>query len=106
MENEKNNTQETAMEQVNIEGVKAEVSELETLKAENEELKAKLKSTESSLEFNRKYYMEYMNQRDILKKALVALCESHNISKPEMYAAIIDGNEMDIDSILDKFGKQ
>ena len=92
-------------EQVNIEDLKSEMTELETVKAENKELKKKLESTESSLAFNRKYYMEYMNQRDILKKALVKLCESHNISQSEMYAAIIDGNEMDLDSLLDKFGK-
>ncbi len=84
----------------------------DTLKAENEQLKAqntelieKLKTAESSLDWNRKQYIEYMNQRDILKKAIEELCKRKNICVAEMYEAMMTANDMDLDMVLTKLGK-
>ena len=84
----------------------------DTLKAENEQLKAdnaelieKLKTTENSLDWNRKSYIGYMNQRDILKKALEELCKRKNISQAEMYEAMMTANDMDLEMVLTKLGK-
>lgn len=84
----------------------------DTLKAENEQLKAqntelieKLKTAENSLDWNRKSYIEYMNQRDILKKALEELCKRKNISQAEMYEAMMTANDMDLEMVLSKLGK-
>lgn len=84
----------------------------DTLKAENEQLKAqntelieKLKTAENSLDWNRKQYMEYMSQRDILKKTLEEICKRKNVSTAEMYEAMMTANDMDIDSVLTKLGK-
>ena len=103
---EQTTSQENVNEQVN------EMTELEILKAENEQLKAqntelieKLKTTENSLDWNRKSYIEYMNQRDILKKALEELCKRKNISQAEMYEAMMTANDMDLEMVLSKLGK-
>ena len=87
-------------------------SELDNLKAENDRLRAenadlveKLKTTENSLDWNRRQYIEYMNQRDILKKTLEELCSRKNICVAEMYEAMMTANEMDLDMVLTKLGK-
>ena len=77
----------------------------ETLKAQNTELIEKLKTAESSLDWNRKQYIEYMNQRDILKKAIEELCKRKNICVAEMYEAMMTANDMDLDMVLTKLGK-
>ena len=74
------------------------VNELDTLKA-------KLAEAEKSLDFNRKMYVEYMNQRDILKKTLEELCKRKNISKAEMYEAMVTSNDMELDEVLAKLGR-
>ncbi len=85
---------------------------LNTLKADNEHLKKqnaelieKLATAESSLDWNRKQYIEYMNQRDILKKAIEELCKRKNICVAEMYEAMMTANDMDLDMVLTKLGK-
>ena len=77
----------------------------ERLEAQNAELIEKLKTAENSLDWNRKQYMEYMSQRDILKKTLEEICKRKNVSTAEMYEAMMTANDMDIDSVLTKLGK-
>ena len=79
--------------------------ENERLQKQNAELIEKLKTAESSLDWNRKQYIEYMNQRDILKKALEEFCKRKNISQAEMYEAMMTANDMDLDMVLTKLGK-
>jgi chromosome segregation ATPase len=91
----------------------------DSLKAENEKLKdenknlekqkaeliEKLSKSESSLDWNRKQYVEYMSQREILKKTLEELCKRKNICNAEMYEAMMTANDMDLDMVLTKLGK-
>ena len=77
----------------------------EQLQKQNAELIEKLKTAENSLDWNRKQYMEYMSQRDILKKTLEEICKRKNVSTAEMYEAMMTANDMDIDSVLTKLGK-
>ena len=77
----------------------------ERLETQNAELIEKLKTAENSLDWNRKQYMEYMSQRDILKKTLEEICKRKNVSTAEMYEAMMTANDMDIDSVLTKLGK-
>ena len=95
MENEKNNTQETAMEQVNIDAVKDEQTELEALKAENEELKKKLDYVRDT---NSREYRKV----EILKGALKLIKEKYSVADGDYYAALLSGGngELDLDSIL------
>lgn len=84
----------------------------DTLKAENEQLKAqntelieKLNASEKSLDWNRKQYIEFMNQRDILKNALEEVCKRQKVSKAEMYEVIMTANDIDLDTAITKLGK-
>ena len=78
------------------------ISELDTIKAENAELKKQLSTAQSSLDWNRKQYLEKMNMSEILKKTLTCLCERKQISKAEMYEAMMTANDMDLDVVLSK----
>ena len=84
----------------------------DTLKAENEQLKAqnaelidKLNAAEHSLDWNRRQYIEFMNQRDILKNALEEVCKRQKVSKAEMYEVIMTANDIDFDTVISKLGK-
>ena len=84
----------------------------DTLKAENKQLKAqnaelieKLNASENSLDWNRKHYIEFMNQRDILKKALEEVCKRQKVSNAEMYEIIMTANDIDLDTVIAKLGK-
>lgn len=81
------------------------LKENETLKAQNADLIEKLNAAEKSLDWNRRSYIEYMNQRDILKKALEEVCKRHKVSNAEMYEVIMTANDIDLDTAIAKLGK-
>lgn len=46
------------------------------------------------------YHVQYSRKTDILKKTLLALIEKHNIDKADMYATMIEANDLDLDTVL------
>lgn len=115
--NEAQAAEQTASQEVNEFGaLKAENEQLKrnledleasykALDADNDKLINKLKDTEKSVDWNRKQYIEFMNQRDILKKALEEVCKRQNVSKAEMYEVIMTANDIDLDTAIAKLGK-
>ena len=96
MEENKNNNQE----QVNIDDLKNEMTELEALKAENVRLAKDLDSKRSEM------LREY-RKVEILKRALACIKGKFTISDADFYAAILEGynGDLDIDSILYQLSK-
>lgn len=96
-QNELNN-----QEQVNIEDLKSEMTELETLKAENADLKTQNEDLKKKVEYQRDTNCKEYRKVEILKGALKILKEKYSISDGDYYAALLTGNngELDIDSIL------
>lgn len=103
MDENKNNNQE----QVNIDDLKNEMTELEALKAENADLKTQNEELKKKVEYQRDTNCKEYRKVEILKGALKILKEKYSISDGDFYAAMLSGGngELDIDSILYQLSK-
>ena len=70
------------------------------LQKENEELQAKLEKTEEELKQKNKYHLQYYRQAEILKKALKAIIEKHDLKMGDVYELMLESNEIDLDTLL------
>ena len=103
MEENKNNNHE----QVNIDDLKNEMTELEALKAENADLKTQNEELKKQIEYQRDSNCKEYRKVEILKGALKILKEKYSISDGDYFAALVaDSNgKLDIDNLLYQLSK-
>lgn len=64
------------------------------------DLNEQLEKAKSDAKYSSSYHVQYSRKTDILKKTLLALIEKHNINKADMYATMIEANDLDLDTVL------
>lgn len=66
----------------------------------NRDFNERLEKAKNDAKLSSSYHVQYSRKTDILKKTLLALIEKHNIDKADMYATMIDANDLDLDTVL------
>lgn len=97
-ENIENENNENAIDLLHsLNNASDRISELEK---ENKELKDNLEKTEEDLKQKNKYHLQYYRQVEILKKALKAIIEKHDLKMGDVYEMMLESNEIDLDTLL------
>ena len=73
---------------------------LAIVEAEKCNLNEQMEKAKSDAKVSSSYHVQYSRRTDILKKTLLALIEKHNIDKADMYATMIEANDLDLDTVL------
>jgi hypothetical protein len=64
------------------------------------ELEKELEDTKAKAESSSKYHLQYYRQAEILKKALKAIIEKHDLKMGDVYELMLESNEIDLDTLL------
>ena len=99
---EKNLNEAQVAEQTTSQDENVQVNEVDALKQRIEELEKELKDTKSSKDYYWDQYSKYMGKVDILKSAIKKLGEKFNFTDADIIEAMVHGNDMDVDDLLNK----
>ena len=102
MEEKKINEAQAAEQTTSQENENVQVNEVDALKQRIEELEKELKDTKSSKDYYWDQYSKYMGKVDILKSAIKKLGEKFNFTDADIIEAMVHGNDMDVDDLLNK----
>ena len=102
MEEKNLNEAQVAEQTTSQENENVQVNEVDALKQRIEELEKELKDTKSSKDYYWDQYSKYMGKVDILKSAIKKLGEKFNFTDADIIEAMVHGNDMDVDDLLNK----
>ena len=102
MEEKNLNEAQVAEQTASQENENVQVNEVDALKQRIEELEKELKDTKSSKDYYWDQYSKHMGKVDILKSAIKKLGEKFNFTDADIIEAMVHGNDMDVDDLLNK----